>query len=30
VENVQYNAEIPKERFEIPDEVKALMNKTAK
>jgi hypothetical protein len=27
IDSVQQNPEIPKDRFEIPDEVKALLNK---
>jgi hypothetical protein len=30
IESVKYNAEIPKDKFELPDEIKALLKKTAK
>lgn len=30
VESVQYNAEIPKDKFELPDEIKALLKKPVK
>jgi hypothetical protein len=30
IESVKYNSEIPKERFALPDEIKALLNKPAK
>jgi hypothetical protein len=30
IESVKYNAEIPKEKFELPDEIKALLKKSGK
>ena len=30
VESMKYNAEIPKEKFDLPDEIKTLLNKSAK
>ncbi|HYW41726.1 MAG TPA: hypothetical protein VE959_02640 [Bryobacteraceae bacterium] len=30
IDSVQHNAEIPKDKFELPDEIKALLKKTAK
>ena len=30
IESVKHNADIPKDKYQLPDEIKALVNKTAK